>query len=284
MSHSPPSPSPSPSRSPSPPFRPYRPPPPTTTNNHTTTTTTDTSILPNGPKSLSSISLHAYLLGILLGLTSTLTLLPLIYGDPLYTPLWRIPFFLSSLSLFHFLEYYTTAAYNTHFATVSAYLLTSNGWTYHIAHGSAILECLLTHTYFTARPMPLYLPPSLTSYQVAIGLFLMVLGQTIRSVAMAQAGSNFNHTVQVTRREGHVLVTGGVYSILRHPSYFGFFWWGLGTQLVLGNGVCFLAYAVVLWRFFSGRIWREEKFLVAFFGEEYENYRKRSWVGIPGIH
>lgn len=85
----------------------------------------------------------------------------------------------------------------------------------------------------------------------------MVLGQTIRSVAMAQAGSNFNHTVQVTRREGHVLVTGGVYSVLRHPSYFGFFWWGLGTQLVLGNGVCFVAYAVVLWRFFSGRIWSE---------------------------
>lgn len=133
----------------------------------------------------------------------------------------------------------------------------------------------------------------------------MVVGQTIRSVAMAQAGSNFNHTVQVTRREGHVLVTGGVYSVLRHPSYFGFFWWGLGTQLVLGNGVCFVAYAVVLWRFFSGRIWSkfyffflllvlglcanrfvigEEKFLVAFFGEEYERYRKRSWVGIPGIH
>ncbi|EHA25161.1 hypothetical protein ASPNIDRAFT_186640, partial [Aspergillus niger ATCC 1015] len=278
MSHSPPSPSPSPS--PSPPFRPYRPPPPT--NNHNHTTTFDTSILPNGSKSLSAISIRAYLLGTVLGVSTTLTILSLLY-DPLYTPLWRIPFFLSSLSLFHFLEYYTTAAYNTHFATVSAYLLTSNGWAYNIAHGSAILECLLMHTYFTARPVPLYLPSSLTTYQVAVGLLLMVVGQTIRSVAMAQAGSNFNHTVQVTRREGHVLVTGGVYSVLRHPSYFGFFWWGLGTQLVLGNGVCFVAYAVVLWRFFSGRIWREEKFLVAFFGEEYERYRKRSWVGIPGI-
>ncbi|GKZ26340.1 hypothetical protein AbraIFM66951_004006 [Aspergillus brasiliensis] len=280
MSHSPPSPSPSPS----PPIRPYRPTPPTNNNhNHSYHTTTDASILPTGSKSLSGISIRAYLLGTVLGLTTTLTIFLLTY-PPLYTPLWRIPFFISSLSLFHFLEYYTTAAYNTHFATVSAYLLTSNGWTYHIAHGSAILECLLTHTYFTSRPVPLYLPSSLTSYQVCLGLVLMVLGQTIRSVAMAQAGSNFNHTVQVTRREGHVLVTGGVYSVLRHPSYFGFFWWGLGTQLVLGNGVCFVAYAVVLWRFFSGRIWREEKFLVAFFGEEYERYRKRSWVGIPGIH
>jgi len=23
----------------------------------------------------------------------------------------------------------------------------------------------------------------------------------------------------------HVLVTSGIYSVLRHPAYFGFFWW-----------------------------------------------------------
>ena len=90
--------------------------------------------------------------------------------------------------------------------------------------------------------------------QVSLGLFLMVLGQAVRSLAMVQAGANFTHTIQRRKREGHVLVTRGVYSVLRHPSYFGFFWWGLGTQLVLGNVVCFLGYAVVLWLFFAERI------------------------------
>lgn len=79
---------------------------------------------------------------------------------------------------------------------------------------------------------------------------------------MVQAGSNFNHTVQAERKEGHTLVQHGVYAVLRHPSYFGFFWWGLGTQLVLGNVVCFAGYALVLWRFFYKRI--HSKFPVFF--------------------
>ena len=74
---------------------------------------------------------------------------------------------------------------------------------------------------------------------------------------MAQAGTNFNHQVQSRRNEGHELVTTGLYAWLRHPSYFGFFWWGLGTQVVLGNIVSFLGYLGVLWYFFSTRIRRK---------------------------
>jgi len=83
---------------------------------------------------------------------------------------------------------------------------------------------------------------------------MISLGQAVRSLAMVHAGTNFNHIVQHRKASEHQLVTTGAYHYLRHPSYFGFFWWGLGTQLVLGNTVCFLGYAVVLWRFFSRRI------------------------------
>lgn len=124
---------------------------------------------------------------------------------------------------------------------------------------------------------------------------------------MLHAGSNFNHLVQKEKRAGHVLVTGGVYRYLRHPSYFGFFWWGLGTQVVLGNAVCLVGYAVVLWRFFRRRIEseslsvpyaigerriertlanlsiEEETLLIGFFGMDYVRYRDRTRVGIPLI-
>ena len=86
---------------------------------------------------------------------------------------------------------------------------------------------------------------------------MLVTGQATRSLAMAQAGTNFNHTVQMQKKYGHELVTDGIYASLRHPSYFGFWWWGLGTQLVLGNVLCFVGYAVVLWQFFHSRIKRE---------------------------
>jgi len=117
----------------------------------------------------------------------------------------------------------------------------------------------------------------------ALGLALVLLGQGIRSLAMAQAGTNFNHIPAKTHRAGHELVTRGVYGWLRHPSYFGFFWWAIGTQLLVGNAVCGVVYVVVLWVFFSDRIRGEEEHLVQFFGEQYLEFRKRTGVGIPFI-
>ena len=203
---------------------------------------------------LPAISLRAFALGLTLGV-STLTT---IYFVSSSHPLWRLPFFLSVLSLFHFLEYQITALYNPTFATVSAFLLSQNGKAYNIAHSLAFLECFLHHTFF-----PRVLPkvrigfetvPSLHSIWLILGFSMLLVGQVTRTVAMAQAGSNFNHTVQMRKRQGHVLVTDGIYSWLRHPSYFGFFWWGLGSQVVLGNAFCLIGYAMVLWRFFRHRI------------------------------
>jgi protein-S-isoprenylcysteine O-methyltransferase len=215
----------------------------------------DSSNLPDGKRSLAGISLRAFLLGQLGGLSLLATILLLLQTT---TTLWRAPFFLFSLSLFHFLEYYLTARYNTPYATIAAFLLSQNGAAYTIAHTSAIAECLLsrlllfapTSAYFTATSLPFGGP----RVQILLGLTLMVIGQTTRSLAMAHAGVNFTHRIQYRLREEHELVTHGVYSWLRHPSYFGFFWWGLGTQLVLGNVVCSVGYAVVLWKFFSDRI------------------------------
>lgn len=120
-------------------------------------------------------------------------------------------------------------------------------------------------------------------------------------MAMAQAGTNFNHQVQSQKNEGHVLVSSGIYAYFRHPSYFGFFWWALGTQLSLGNTVSFTAYALILWYFFKTRISRmlrphpertcmlttlildEEKHLFDFFGDEYKVYKERTRVWIPFI-
>ncbi|KAL3477356.1 Isoprenylcysteine carboxyl methyltransferase family-domain-containing protein [Aspergillus californicus] len=243
----------------------------------------DPSIYPSGSKSLSGISLRAFGLGTTLGLSSALSLsLIFLRDEPHY--LWRLPFFLSSLALFHFLEFYTTAAHNTSEATVSAFLLTSNGWAYNIAHISAAVECLFAYIFCPRDSYFEITGPVLgIKIQVLVGLLLVGIGQVVRTLAMAQAGSNFNHMVQTERKDGHRLVTHGVYGVLRHPSYFGFFWWGLGTQLVLGNVGCLAGYAIVLWNFFNSRIRREERFLIEFFGDEYLVYKKKSWVGIPGI-
>ena len=207
--------------------------------------------LPSGSKSLSGISLRAHLLGLTLGLSASLTFFLLSSSSPL----WRAPFFLSALALFHFLEYYVTATYNPTVASISAFLLSQNGSAYNIAHTLAFTECIVSNTLF---PEWRILPHGAQIGVLGIGMATLIVGQVTRSVAMAQAGSNFNHTVQMQKKSGHELVTNGIYGWLRHPSYFGFWWWGLGTQMVLGNGICFMGYTIVLWKFFSDRI--ESKF------------------------
>ena len=260
------------------------------------------------------ISIRAFLLGLTLGSSIFLTLFLAFNGNPL----WRLPFFLSALSLFHFLEYQVTASYNPTVATISAFLLSQNGRAYNIAHSLAFLECFAHYTIFPQLHLKWedrllsYAPepfrntetkPGLPFHQIwlILGFTMLLLGQITRTIAMAKAGSNFNHTVQMKKRQGHVLVTDGIYAWLRHPSYFGFFWWGLGTQVVLGNAVCLLGYVIVLWRFFRHRIrgtvsselclstyllWdrtEEEILLVKFFGDEYVEYRKKTGSGLPLI-
>lgn len=85
----------------------------------------------------------------------------------------------------------------------------------------------------------------------------MICGQWGRSLAMITAASNFNHDVQFVKKEQHELVTNGIYQYSRHPSYAAFFYWAVGTQVLLGNPISALAFAYILWRFFSQRIFCE---------------------------
>jgi protein-S-isoprenylcysteine O-methyltransferase len=103
----------------------------------------------------------------------------------------------------------------------------------------------------------------------------------IRSLAMATAGESFNHLIQTTKKENHVLITHGIYKLLRHPSYVGFYYWSVGTQLLLGNFLHAAAFAVVSWVFFNRRIAYEEESLCLHFPHEYPAYVARSWMGIP---
>lgn len=48
---------------------------------------------------------------------------------------------------------------------------------------------------------------------------------------MITAGTSFTHLISYDKRRDHRLVTRGVYSLFRHPSYVGWFWWSVGTQV-----------------------------------------------------
>ncbi|XP_059808118.1 protein-S-isoprenylcysteine O-methyltransferase isoform X2 [Hypanus sabinus] len=116
-----------------------------------------------------------------------------------------------------------------------------------------------------------------------LGLLMALFGESLRKAAMLTAGSNFNHIVQNEKAESHRLVTSGVYSWSRHPSYVGWFYWSIGTQVILCNPICIVGYTLASWRFFRERIEEEEMTLIQFFGEDYELYKKQIPTRLPFI-
>ncbi|GAA6049527.1 hypothetical protein JCM3770_000831 [Rhodotorula araucariae] len=197
------------------------------------------------------------------------------HADALPQGLWyaathspQLGMYLAAWAFFHLVEFVVTSMWNPGKLSVSSYLL-DNGNLYHVAHVGGILEHILEEA---------YLPEEYRHWKHAGGVFLIGIalvagGQVLRSYAMISASSNFSHL----KRPGHRLVKDGVYAWSRHPSYAGFYWWAFGTQVVLGNPICGLAFLGLLQWFFSTRIREtvEEQYLVRFFGKEYEDYRRK---------
>jgi len=193
----------------------------------------------------------------------------------------------SALSFFHYSEFLSTAWWNPKHLSVDSFLL-NHSPEYHVALAASWLEFLLEYFLFdyfgiiAGRGKGGVLSKDFDAVAKA-GLALIVVGEFCRKLAMWTAKANFNHLIQWEKNPEHVLVTSGIYSLSRHPSYVGWFLWSVGTQVLLKNPFCFLAYSAVSWRFFSERIYEEEHTLLNFFGDDYINYQEKVGTGLPGV-
>ena len=162
---------------------------------------------------------------------------------------FAVYFFL--LVLFHMSEYLLTAAFRPDTLSFDNFLL-NHSWAYQLCVALAWIEYWVEYA---------LLGPSWKGWRALsfVGLALCLLGLTTRSLGMATASTNFSHRIEEQKRPEHRLVTHGIYAHLRHPAYFGFFWWCVGTQVLLGNPLSLIAYTVASWHFFYDRIPTEEE-------------------------
>lgn len=70
---------------------------------------------------------------------------------------------------------------------------------------------------------------------------------------------------------------------MRHPSYFGFYWWAVGVQVLLINPICMVLFIYWLHKFFSERIAYEEYTLLRFFKDEWTEYKNKTPTLMPLI-
>lgn len=94
-------------------------------------------------------------------------------------------------------------------------------------------------------------------------------------------GKNWSVTLEV--REGHQLVTGGVYAHVRHPMYASFLLWGITQALLIPNWIAGLAGLVAVMALYAVRQSREEAMMQDTFGAEYDAYCARTKRLIPGV-
>ena len=143
--------------------------------------------------------------------------------------------------------------------------------------GWFVVQLVLFAVILLAPPVP---PVTFPPWLRALGVGILVVGGVVGTGGILALGSNL--TAFPKPIAGGTLVTGGVYSIVRHPIYTGLILGTLGLGIfresLLGIGL-----AVVLFIFFDLKSRREEKWLVEAY-PEYAAYRKRVKKLVPWVY
>jgi protein-S-isoprenylcysteine O-methyltransferase Ste14 len=114
-----------------------------------------------------------------------------------------------------------------------------------------------------------------------LGFVLFVLGGVLRIAPVFVLGRRFSGLVAI--QPDHRLVTDGLYSVVRNPSYLGLIVNALGWSLAFRSGVG-VALTVLMLVPLVARMQAEERLLADQFGAEYEAYRARTWRLIPYVY
>jgi protein-S-isoprenylcysteine O-methyltransferase Ste14 len=84
----------------------------------------------------------------------------------------------------------------------------------------------------------------------------------------------------VTIKEGHELITGGPYAVVRHPIYTGLLVALTGTAMAIGELRALLAVAIASFAFWR-KLLLEEQWMREQFGEQYQAYCRRVSALLP---
>ena len=115
----------------------------------------------------------------------------------------------------------------------------------------------------------------------AAGVALLAWGLWLFHRSHVDLGTNWSITLEV--REGHRLVTEGVYRRVRHPMYAALFLYSIGQALAVPNWVAGPSYLVTFGLLFLLRLRHEERMMRDTFGAAYDDYAARTRRLVPGV-
>jgi protein-S-isoprenylcysteine O-methyltransferase Ste14 len=121
----------------------------------------------------------------------------------------------------------------------------------------------------------------LRSGMLAAGAVLYAFSLWLFWRSHGDLGTNWSMTLEV--REGHSLVTRGVYRRIRHPMYTALLLFSVAQALTIPNLVAGPSYLVVMALLVALRLGPEERLMRETFGARYVEYAARSKRLVPGV-
>lgn len=224
----------------------------------------------NSKINISTVALKSFFLGLFLLANFTCYLLSL--TGNLSNNYHEIFVYFTFISLFHYLEFMFVSLYNKNNVDNDSFILEDSN-VYKI-YFLSLLEHVTMKLFFSKFSLK-------NSHTLCLGIIFSLSGQFVRSLAIKTAGRSFNHIINEKYIKQNKLVTNGIYSVCRHPSYLGYLIWFIGLEIILNNFITLLVGYVILTIFFNKRIEMEEEILSRTFKDEYKVYKKKvnSYIG-----
>jgi protein-S-isoprenylcysteine O-methyltransferase Ste14 len=115
-----------------------------------------------------------------------------------------------------------------------------------------------------------------------LALLTMLAGIALRVWSARTLGEYYTRTLLTTGEQR--VISSGPYAKIRHPGYLGciLLWSGFG--LLTGNVILALLYPVMFVAVYLYRIDVEERMLGEALGDDYAEYRSRTWKLIPFVY
>jgi protein-S-isoprenylcysteine O-methyltransferase Ste14 len=108
----------------------------------------------------------------------------------------------------------------------------------------------------------------------ALGAMLIVASLVLFAKSHAALGRNWSVSLEI--REGHELVTGGLYARWRHPMYSAILGWSVAQGLLLENWLAGWSMLPAMLALVAVRVPREERMMTERFGDAYVAYMART--------
>ena len=132
-----------------------------------------------------------------------------------------------------------------------------------------------------ATPLLAFADYTLSPWSLMAGACCLALNLWLFHRAHADLSTNWSPTLQL--RDGHSLITSGIYTRIRHPMYSAIYLLVLAQAFLLANWIAGPAALVAFTLMYAFRMRPEEQMMVDKFGDEYRSYAARTKRLIPGL-